>query len=180
MTLPRIQKKHLVFTGLVLLLCITGFANYKINQGAGGEQPVAIKGEEQAADPAATGAGEQAVMGETNYFAEFRAQRVATREEEVAYLDSIIADERTDAETLADAQQRKLDVVANMEKETTVEGLVMAKGFSECIATIKAGSVNIVVENIEPLSGAQASQIMEIVRRETNEAPENIKIMPRN
>lgn len=181
MTLPKIQKKHLVFTGLVVLLCITGFANYRINQSAGGQQPVAIKGEDVAAE---TGAGEgepaEDVAATTDYFAAYRAERTANRDQEIAYIDSIIADERTDAETLAEAQQQKLDLASAMEKETIIEGLVMAKGFSECVTTIKNGSINVVVENVEPLNAAQATQIMEIVRRETDEAPENIKIMPRN
>lgn len=175
--LKKFQKKHLVFTGLVLLLCVTGVANYTINQKAGSKQPVALKGEQQEEQKAEEGAE---VAADANYFVTFRAERQGTREQEVAYLDTIIADAKTDAETLKDAQEQKMAIVAAMEKEVSVEGLVKAKGFSECVATIKAGSVNIVVENTEPLSAAQAAQIMEIVRRETDEAPENIKILPRN
>ena len=183
MTLPKIQKKHLVFTGLVLLLCVTGFANYRINQNAGNKQPVAIKGEEQQENTEALEAADtpaEDVAAQANYFVAFREKRAETRAQEVAYLDSIINDTNTDAETLAEAQQQKLALTTNMEKETIIEGLVMAKGFAECAVTVNSGSVNIVVENAEPLSAAQAAQLLEIARTETNEAPENIKIMPRN
>ena len=67
-----------------------------------------------------------------------------------------------------------------MEKELLVEGLIKAKGFTDCIVTVQNNSVNVVVNNTEALTSAQASQIMEIVRRETGVAAEDIKILPKN
>ena len=65
----------------------------------------------------------------------------------------------------------KLDVVVNK---------IKAKGYKDCVVTIKKGSVNVVVENTEALTSSQAAQIFEIIRTETGEPSENIKVMPRN
>lgn len=171
----KIEKRHWVFMGLVLLLCVTGLINYAINSAASGDQPVAVVDPEDGSQQ--TQSGNYAGI---TYFTLFRNDRTESRAKEVAYLDEIIQNEKTDAETLKEAQEQKLEIVKAMETETAVEGLIKAKGFEECVVTIKKGSVNVVVENKEALTSEQAAQILEIVRRETNESAENIKIMPRN
>lgn len=183
----RLQKKQWAFIGLVLLLVATGYMNYRFNALQGEGQPVAVQGEANATaspgtTPAATDDGTQTTNANVglNYYTTFRTERSTTREKELSYLDGIIKDEKADAETIKKAQEQKLALVNTMETETTVEGLVKAKGFSECVVTIKDGSVNVVVENEKALTSAQAAQIMEIVRSETGEKSENIKIMPRN
>lgn len=75
-------------------------------------------------DAVSTGA-----TGTAGFFASFRSDRDTTREQEIEYLDAII-EQGADQETLADAQQQKLDIVDSMEKELTVESLLKAKGFA--------------------------------------------------
>ncbi len=66
-----------------------------------------------------------------------------------------------------------------MEKEVTIEGLLIAKGFTDAVVTLHEGSVNVVVDTAE-LTRQQAAQILDIVMRESGESSENIKIMPKN
>ncbi len=174
----HLEKKHWVFMGLVMLLCVTGYVNYRFSENVGGQEPTVVQG--QVSEPTASPDPGQTTNATLSYYANFRAERKTTREQEVAYLDSIIADTRTDAETLKDAQEQKMAIVEAMETETTVEGLIKAKGYADCVVTIKEGSVNVVVENEAALTSAQAAQIFEIVRQETGESNENIKIMPKN
>jgi len=112
-----------------------------------------------------------------SFFASFREQRESTRDKEIEYLDSIINDKNADAESKKDAQDQKIEIARQMEQELTVEGLIRAKGFSDAVVTIHSGSVNVVVK-AESLTNAQAAQILDIVRRETGESAENIKIIP--
>jgi stage III sporulation protein AH len=112
-----------------------------------------------------------------SFFASFREQRESTRDKEIEYLDSIINDKNADAESKKDAQDQKIEITRQMEQELTVEGLIRAKGFSDAVVTIHSGSVNVVVK-AESLTNAQAAQILDIVRRETGESAENIKIIP--
>ena len=82
-------------------------------------------------------------------------------QKEIGYLDAIISDKNSDQDTISDAQDQKLALVAAMEKEVTIEGLVKAKGFKDCVVTIQKGTVNVVVDNDEELTQEQAAQILE-------------------
>jgi stage III sporulation protein AH len=74
------------------------------------------------------------------------------------------------------AQEEKLKLVANIELEMLIEGLLKAKGFTN-IVTCGETSINVVVA-ADTLSEVQVAQILDIVRRESGETAENIKIIP--
>ena len=63
-----------------------------------------------------------------------------------------------------------------MENKLTIEGLLVASGFEDAIVTVQTGSVNVVLKAKE-ITKEQAAKILEIVRQETGESPQNIKIM---
>ena len=98
------------------------------------------------------------------------------RATEIEYLDEVIAVSYSDAETLADAQAQKMALVENMEAEFTIENLLRAKGFADAAVTFHKGSVNVVVDS-PALSSEQVAQILDIVKRETGESADNIKIV---
>ena len=112
----------------------------------------------------------------TDYFESFRAERESTRALEIEYLDEVIAASANDSETLKDATEQKLQLVANMETEFSIEKLIIAKGFSDAAVTFHKGAVNVVIEADE-LTSEQVAQILENVKRESGEKAENIKIM---
>ncbi|MEI3424655.1 MAG: SpoIIIAH-like family protein [Christensenellales bacterium] len=103
-------------------------------------------------------------------------KRESTRLLEIEYLDEIIAASANDSETLKDATEQKLRLVANMEAEFSAESMIRAKGFSDAAVTFHKGSVNVVIA-AEELSSEEVAQILDIVKRETGEKTENIKIM---
>lgn len=109
-----------------------------------------------------------------SFFESFRQDRDTTRAQEISYLDMIV-EQGADAETLADAQQQKMDIVGYMEKELTVESLLKAKGFSDAAVTLHTGSVNVIL-SAETLTDEQVAQVLDIVMRETGEGAENIKV----
>jgi len=163
------MKKYGVLIGLLVLLGAAVFVNVTVNKKAAKPTPapsiVIEQGEDDAA--ASTTGGD--------YFAAFREDRENTRAKELEYLDAIITFEETDAETLADAQQQQMDIVACMETEFTVESLLRAKGFEDVAVTYHRGAVNVVLRSAE-LSAQQAAQVLDIVCRETGESAENVKI----
>lgn len=114
----------------------------------------------------------------SDYFTAFKDNREGVREREIAYLDSIISDPSTDSETLGEAQAQKLSIVECMEKEFTIENLVLAKGFKNAAVTFHKGSVNVIVD-ADSLSSEQVAQIMNIVIAETGEPASSIKISSR-
>lgn len=172
-------KKWGLIAGTIFLLIVSVYANYRINSKPAQSQEVddgrvvvdsgaKVTGEAADADNAQ-------VFGMSDYFEAFRQNREEVRRKETEYLDSIIHNEKTDGETLQDAQQRKLELVEQMEKELIVEGILCAKGFDDAVVTFREGSVNVVVER-ETLSAEDVAKILDIVMRETGESAENVKV----
>lgn len=118
------------------------------------------------------------VAANTDYYTAFRETRDSTREREIEYLDSIIAEADTDEETAKEANDRKLYIVECMESELSIENQLKAKGFSDAAVTFHKGAVNVIVDASE-LTDAQTAQILDIVMRETKEPAENIKVSVR-
>ena len=84
----------------------------------------------------------------------------------------------SDENKRAEAQDQLLQLTQIMEKELGVEGLIKAKGFDDVIVMLQENSVNVVVDK-KDLSSEEVAQILDIVRRETGQEAENIKIIPR-
>lgn len=159
------MKKYGVLVGLLVLLVVAVYVNVRINKAS-------------TANPKPTmsiGVAASASGGEEEYFEVFRTDRQSQRDMELEYLETIITNDDTDAETLADAQQQKLAIVEGMEKEFTIESLLKAKGFDDAAVTVHSGSINVIVK-AETLSAQQVAQVLDIVCRETGEEAENVKV----
>jgi stage III sporulation protein AH len=167
-------KKYLLLSGLIVVLIGVGFINFFLNGNNNPDENVAdtvpsdIEGALQSDDVA--------VISSQNYFADYKANRENRRETEIAYLDSIISNTGSDTETVSEAQNQKIEIVKSMESELTIEGLLVASGFNDAIVTVQTGSVNVVLKAKE-ISKEQAAEVLEIVRDETGEPAQNIKII---
>ena len=163
----RWNRKLITLGAVALLLMGAIAANFFL--GGKKKAPAQSAAAETATDPAVS-----ASTGVANFFDTFRSERDLTRAQEIKYLDMIV-EQGADAETLADAQQQKLNIVNFMEKELTVESLLKAKGFNDAAVTLHTGSVNVIL-SAESLTDEQVAQILDIVMRETGEGAENIKV----
>jgi hypothetical protein len=179
---PRIKldkKRILTIGGCILLIAVAVWANMTLSNNMAdrlraAEATPGFEDEELQENPAVEGAAEAGA--EDDYFAVFRANRDATREKELEYLSEMIADENTDSDARASAQEQKLALIDAMEKEMIIEGLLQAKGFQGVAVTVKKGSVNIVVDR-ESLSDTEIAQILDIAISETGEPADNIKVL---
>jgi stage III sporulation protein AH len=170
--------RYLLLAGLIVLLVGVGCLNYVLGNGADTNvtADAAAAASPGAEVEGALSADDLAVMATENYFEDYKANRESVRDTEVAYLDSIISNDNSDAETVKDAQGQKIEIVQQMEKELTIEGLVMAAGFDDAIVTVQQGSVNVVIK-ADQISKEDAAKVLEIVRQETGEPAQNIKVI---
>ncbi len=164
-------KKYLLLTGLIVVLVAVGYINYALGNGSNNNVAAATPEIEGALQ-----AGDIAVISSQDYFVDYKATRESRRETEIALLDSIITNENSAAEEIKDAQNQKIAIVQSMESELRLEGLLVASGFSDAIVTVQEGSVNVVIKAAE-ISKEQAAKILEIVKDETGEPAQNIKII---
>ncbi|NLC79427.1 MAG: SpoIIIAH-like family protein [Ruminococcaceae bacterium] len=112
------------------------------------------------------------------YFSEARMTRTKTRDEALDALQkSLQKTELTDAEKKSLTAQLT-EIATNITKEGTIESLVKAKGFTDCVAFINNGKVKVVVKTAAgTLTTAEVSQVKEIVISECGTSPSDISIV---
>ena len=127
----------------------------------------------------AESAAPTAAPEETDQLEAFRLEREQLRSMQTAQLNDIIHDGETDQQTRALAQRTLLDLMAWAEQETTIEGVLRARGYADCAVTIHEDTANILVR-AEALTRQETAVILELVLRETDVDSGNVKIIPIN
>ena len=152
------RTKIIIITVMVLLLGVTGYLNVMLNNS------VSVK-------------NDTVTQTTASYFSTYRNTRESTRDQEMLYYDAIIANETSSEEAVKNAENSKLALINQMEKELVVEGLIKAKGFEDCIITISSANVNAVVKAKE-LNSTEVAQIVAVIQSQLATSIENIKIIP--
>ncbi len=155
------RKKIIVVCTMVTLLVATGCLNYFLNVKTSN-----IDGNDV-----------QSNLTTPTFFETYRTDREATRDQEIAYLDEIIASSTSTETAILDAESQKLNITSSMEKELVLEGLIKAKGFQDAVVTMSTENVNIVVMD-EELTLEEAAQILNIVVTETSFTAPDVVIIP--
>lgn len=155
------KKKIIILSCMVALLAVTAVFNYVFTQ------------------TTKTSAVQTASANASSYFAQYRAERLTTRNEEMLQLDSVINAAESGSEEFAAALAMKTDLTANTEKEMLLETLIKAYGFEDAVVVIGLNSENInVIAKSANLTTDDAIAIYTIVSEETSVSPENVKIIP--
>jgi hypothetical protein len=150
-------KKVLVLGCFCTLLLVTGGVNIAINN-------------------MATSQANAEVTSTANFFSNYRADRQDTRNQEILYLDAIIASEATSAEAKASAEAERLELVKNMEVTMRLENLILAKGFEDVVVSTSSGNLSVMVET-SGLTSAEVAQIVDVVMNNSDYSYDNIKII---
>ncbi len=110
------------------------------------------------------------------FFVNAQINRKRSRDESVAMFQSVV----DSSETMPDVKDKALGeimtIAQDISKEASVEEMIKAKGFEDCIAVISGDSINVIVKTSGLLTN-EVAQIKEIVMKECGFAPENIKII---
>ena len=169
----RIGKKNLLVLAAILLIGVAVYLNYiwfynpmsDIGYGDNNMQ-------NQYGDQTQTNTNNTV----DSYFASAQLAREKARDEALDVLQTVVDSEDALQETkdaaLADISRIALD----MEQEANIESLVLAKGFSNCVAVINGDAISVIVET-DGLLPSQVAQIKEIVYEQTGIKPAGIKII---
>ena len=76
-----------------------------------------------------------------------------------------------------DAEQNKLALIAQMEKELVTEGSIIGKGFDDAIVTQSEANVNVFVKSAE-LNVGEVAMITDVVKEQLGVAIDKIIIIP--
>ena len=105
-----------------------------------------------------------------------RMTRQTARDEAVELLEDILNDAESDSAVKEAAVSEASAIAQNILKETNIESLVAAKGFSECVAYINGDTCTIVV-NGDMEDAQNALIVRDIAATETGFSADQIKII---
>ena len=170
--LPRIGRRTVAVACAVLLIAAAVVLNLILFRGQ--ESPVE--------DPATDSGGDVSDGGEDTltvdgYFSATQVSRQRARDEALEVLQGVVDSEAADEATKTGALLEISELAKAMEAEANIETLVVAKGFSPCVAVINGDTCSVVVSCEGELQPAQISQINEIVYEQAGIAPTNIRIV---
>ena len=156
------KKKIIILSVMGLLLVVTGYLNIALNNNISQAVNTTIQTES---------------ANNASFFADYRTSRVTTRNQEIDYLNAIIASDTATDESKKIAEEKKIELVKTMESELVMEGLIKAAGFSEALVTSTSSNINVIVKSTQ-LETTQVSQIVSIIKQQTGMDIDNIKIFP--
>lgn len=114
-----------------------------------------------------------------DYFTAMSLNRQQARDEAMEVLLSV-AESQTALDEAKEAALSDISkLAADMEKETNIETMILAKGFTQCIAVISNDNCNVIVES-DGLQPGEVAQITEIVYEQAGIKPTNLKIVEKD
>lgn len=114
-----------------------------------------------------------------DYFTAMSLNRQQARDEAMEVLLSV-AESQTALDEAKEAALNDISKLASdMEKETNIETMILAKGFTQCIAVISNDNCNVIVES-DGLQPGEVAQITEIVYEQAGIKPTNLKIVEKD
>lgn len=183
-----IGKKQIIMTCLTLMLAIAVYINYAsapkitkdgeiietaemgdtVNYG----DTEFVNNIDDSAEPVNAGADTD---NGADYFAQARLDKMNNRDEAVQTLQTIIGGgDLTEDELVMNALDA-VEVSKLIESEGTIESLVKAQGFEDCVAYLDGETAKVVIKT-NGLDKAQAASVKEIIMGETEVSAENIRI----
>ena len=113
----------------------------------------------------------------TDYFSSAKLSREQTRAKNKETLLEIVNNKALASADKKAAVKEVAAITKLSEKENATEMMLEAKGFADAMVSLSDKSADVVV-NAEELSSKQMAQIIDIVKRKTGFAAENIVITP--
>ena len=180
----KVNKKQIVMLVLSLVVCVAVYLNWKFIQTDTIDNEISASSENN----------EQVIEGEEvkklgeaqyvssvvedtdEYFTGSRLTRQQSKDKAIELLESVVNNESSSAASIEKANAEITEIAAQTELEGTVESLIKAKGFEDCVVFLSSDTANVVVRS-EGLSAVQAAQINEIIVSETGISTQNIKIV---
>ncbi len=190
-----LKRKEIMAAALVVLIGVAGYLNWsyqdsiRVTDGESYVEAGKKLGEAQyvnaPADEEQTAAevkqethdgGSDAEKQNGDYFAAAKLEKENSRSRALEILKETAANEGFDAEIRQTAQKQILETADNVEKETAIENMAKAKGYSQISVYINSGTANVAVKK-DGLGENDIAKIQEIVMSRVSISPENIKII---
>lgn len=110
------------------------------------------------------------------YFASAIINKERSRDEALETLQVVVDSAEESPERRDMALSEIMNIASYTTIEATVEEMIKAKGFDDCIAIVSGDNINVIVKS-EGLLTSEVAQITDIVKSETGFSADNIRIV---
>ena len=185
----KVNKKQIIMLTLSLIVCVAVYLNWRFLQSdtinniaqTNAETTDNVDGENNESQDEQKTLGEAQYVSSTatdinEYFTNSRLTRQQSKDKAIELLQTVVNNESSSAASIEKANAEISEIAAQTELEGTVESLIKAKGFEDCVVFIGVDNVNVVVKS-DGLDAKQAAQINEIIVTQTGIKASNIKIV---
>lgn len=177
-------KRNAIVATVLVLICAGVYLNWTANQAPVMDLTETLNAEQVMDDSVLTlsdSMGEAAAVsadGDTaDYFAQIRLSRQESRDSAVELLQETMAYEEG-SESAVSAAGSLDGIVGDALAESQIESLVIAKGFSDCVAYMNDENISVAVSApAEGLAEADVALISDIVLAQTDYALGDIRII---
>jgi len=139
---------------------------------------ITVSSQNDGDDTAVTGNADGKVVSLEEYFSQARLSRQQSKDEAMTILQTTLSDENSSSNAKSDAEDAMASLASNAISESRIESLVIAKGFSDCVAVVDGDAVSVVVQAPQDgLASEDVAKIKDIVLSETNMTAEQIRII---
>ncbi len=169
-----IGKKHIILACLTLILGAAIYMNYAFSTA---EQDISSADADIESTEAVNYGDAEFVNADsgTDYFAQVRLARMTSRDEAVETLATILGGGDLSDEESVSYTNEAVNLSRLSESESTVENLIKAQGFEDCVVYLNGSTASIVVKS-DGLVPSEAAQIKDILLTEVTIPTENIRI----
>lgn len=176
----KLGRRNWIIIGAVALIGVTVCLNLILFGGSSdGGYDYDGGGTEAGGQLESPGETNASLEGDDGYFSSVQVSRRRARDEALEVLQSVVDNEKADEASKAEALLQISKLALEMDQESEIETLVLAKGFDACVAVVNDGSASIVVKCEGGLIPSRIAQINEIVYEQTGILPENVNIIER-
>ena len=172
-------KKNMVAAAVLVTVCTGIYLNWLYtDQQTAADLTEAVDAEKVLSDDLL--ALDEEVLGEelntaTDYFAAVRLSRQQARDNALDLLQEAMAYD--DATKAAESSQQLDEIVQTALSEATIESLIIAKGYTDCVAYMSNDGVSVAVAAPEGLQTADVAVIADIVMTQSEYTLDDIRVV---
>ena len=182
--LSQLWKRNMVVAAIAVFVCAAVYLNWNYEQEVGktlgesamvGKEDPLVSGGSSAPGP--DGSGGTASAG-GSYFDTARLNRQQSRDSALALLQEAAGKESAD-QTLKDEANASIQTMADYTvTEAQIENLVIAKGYTDCVAFIGENALSLAVAAPEGgLTDADTARIVDVVNQTAGFSADQVKII---
>ena len=165
-----IGKKQIILAGLVVVLSVAVYLNWEFSKNDINLNP----DDKNYGQTEMTGV-EVSETGE-EYFAQARLNRQKNRDDALASVQTMLSDQSLTQAQREEINAKATEIAKLSQCELSIEELIKAKGFNECVAFVDGETASVVVST-SGLTEREAAQIFDIILNKTKINSENINIV---